>query len=90
MVSLDYIVYQARLELARRDFWEYCKLTAADFYREERDFLKDLCYTMQNFYEASDKKIMVINMPPRFGKSRTATQFVKHRYMQNHHLYHQV
>ncbi len=85
MVSLDYIVYQARLELARRDFWEYCKLTAADFYREERDFLKDLCYTMQNFYESSDKKIMVINMPPRFGKSRTATQFVKWIFGRNPH-----
>lgn len=72
----DYIIYQARLELARRDFWEYCKLTAADFYTDERHYLNDLCNTFQNFYE-SDKKIMVINMPPRFGKSRTATQFVK-------------
>ena len=25
---------QARLELARRDFFEYCKLTASDFYKE--------------------------------------------------------
>lgn len=76
MINLDYIVHQARLELARRDFWEYCKLTAPDFYADERYYLNDLCCTMQNFYE-SDKKIMVINMPPRFGKSRTATQFVK-------------
>ena len=30
-----------RCELARRDFWEYCKLLAPDFYKEERKFLKD-------------------------------------------------
>jgi predicted phage terminase large subunit-like protein len=67
---------QARLELARRDFFEYCKLTASDFYEEERNFLKDLCYQLQNFYK-SDEKVCVINMPPRHGKSRTAGKFVE-------------
>lgn len=55
---------QARLELARRDFFEYCKLTASDFYKEERNFLKDLCCQLQDFYN-SDEKVCVINMPPR-------------------------
>ena len=67
---------QARLELARRDFFEYCKLTASDFYKEERAFLKDLCYQLQDFYK-SDEKVCVINMPPRHGKSRTAGKFVE-------------
>lgn len=67
---------QARLELARRDFFEYCKLTASDFYKEERVFLKDLCYQLQDFYK-SDEKVCVINMPPRHGKSRTAGKFVE-------------
>ena len=67
---------QARLELARRDFFEYCKLTASDFYKEERDFLKNLCYQLQDFYK-SDEKVCVINMPPRHGKSRTAGKFVE-------------
>lgn len=67
---------QARLELARRDFFEYCKLTASDFYEEERNFLKDLCYQLQDFYK-SDEKVCVINMPPRHGKSRTAEKFVE-------------
>lgn len=70
------IIYQAKLELARRDFWEFCKLTAPDFYKESRPFLKDMCHQLQSFYE-SDEKILVINLPPRHGKSRTATQFVK-------------
>lgn len=68
--------YYARLELARRDFFEFCKLTAPDFYKEDRYFLKDLCYKLQDFYK-SEEKILVINMPPRFGKSRTAAQFCK-------------
>lgn len=67
---------QARLELARRDFFEYCKLTASDFYKEDRYFLKDLCNQLQDFYE-SNEKICVINMPPRHGKSRTAGKFVE-------------
>ena len=33
---------QARLELARRDFFEYCKLTAPDFYKNDRHFLKNV------------------------------------------------
>ena len=75
-MNKDILKYYARLELAKRDFFEFCKLTAPDFYKNDRLFLKDLCNTLQSFYE-SDKKILVINMPPRFGKSRTATQFTK-------------
>ena len=68
--------YQVRLELARRNFFEYCKLKAPDFYKEDRAFLKDMCNKLQEFIE-SDKKILVINLPPRHGKSRTATLLVQ-------------
>lgn len=73
------LIKQARLELARRDFFEFCKLTAGDFYKEERGFLKSLCNEFQNFYESKDPndKLLVINMPPRHGKSRTASNFVE-------------
>ncbi|MDO4282358.1 MAG: phage terminase large subunit [Clostridia bacterium] len=67
---------QARLELARRDFFEYCKLTAGDFYKEDREFLKNFCEALQNFYESNDR-FLVINLPPRHGKSRTAGKFVE-------------
>lgn len=67
---------QARLELARRDFFDYCKLTAPDFYKEDRKFLKDVCNQLQDFYK-SNEKICVINMPPRHGKSRTAGKLVE-------------
>lgn len=72
----ELIRLEAKKELARRSFWDYCKLRASDFYKEDRLYLKELCNKLQTFYE-SDKKIMVINMPPRHGKSRTAGLFVQ-------------
>lgn len=71
-----YVLNQAKYELARRDFWEYCKLKAPDFYTEDKTYLKDFCYQLQEFY-FNDEKVMVITMPPRHGKSRTATLFVQ-------------
>ena len=71
---------QAFIELARRDFWYYCKLfdsKRSPFYLEDRYFLKDLCYRLQRFVEKDESKILVVNMPPRHGKSRTATLFVQ-------------
>jgi len=72
----EYIKQQARYELARRSFWEYCKLKAPDFYMESRTYLKEFCNQLQDFLN-SDKKVIVINMPPRHGKSRTLTLFVQ-------------
>ena len=69
--------YYARMELARRSFWEYCKFTSPDFYREDRLFLKDLADRLPWFVEEAKEQIFVVNMPPRHGKSRTATNFVK-------------
>lgn len=65
-----------KCELARREFWEYCKLLHKDFYREDRDFLKELCFKLQDFYY-NDDEFMIVNEPPRHGKSFTATNFVE-------------
>lgn len=43
-----------------------------DFYLEDRIYLKDLCDSIQDFLENSDFKFLVINLPPRHGKSYTA------------------
>lgn len=76
MIDRKELARLARIELSKRDFWEYCKFVAPDFYKEDRAFLKDMCESLQDFCE-SDKKILVINMPPRHGKSRTATLLVQ-------------
>lgn len=65
-----------RCEIAKREFWEYCKLMAPDFYKEDRDYLKDKCHQYQEFYE-SEEEFLIDNEPPRHGKSRTATLFVQ-------------
>jgi predicted phage terminase large subunit-like protein len=66
----------AKIELARREFFFYCHLKAPGFYREDRKYLVDLCTDFQEFME-SDDEVMVLNLPPRHGKSRTAGLFVE-------------
>ena len=67
---------EIQLELARIDFWEYSKLRADDFYLDDREYLRELCYELQDFL-ASDDRLMLVNIPPRHGKSRTLTLFTE-------------
>lgn len=71
MISNDEFNYA----LARSYFFHYCHLLAGDFYKYDREFLIDLCETLQDFLN-NDSRIMIINMPPRHGKSRTIQLFV--------------
>lgn len=77
MMIDERIKLEAKKELSRRDFWQYCKFTSPDFYKEDRQFLKDMATRLQWFIEEADEQIAVINLPPRHGKSRTATKFVQ-------------
>lgn len=70
------IKLEAKKELARREFFYFCNAMAPDFYQEDRDYLVELCNEMQDFYY-SDDDILLINMPPRHGKSRTASLFTE-------------
>ena len=62
MVDRADIIRGAQCELARREFFFYCHLKAPDFYKEDRK---------------SDDEVMVVNEPPRHGKSRTAGLLVE-------------
>lgn len=66
----------AKIELARINFFYYCNLKAPDFYKHDREYLIDLCNEFQEFYEGEDE-VLIINEPPRHGKSRTAGLFVE-------------
>lgn len=68
---------QARFELARRDFFYYCHLMASDFYKPSRRYLVELCNDLQGFLSDNEHNVLVINEPPRHGKSRTAGMFVQ-------------
>ena len=75
MTREEWIKIGAKLELARRDFFTFCNLLYPKFFKKDREYLRDLCDTMQEFYEDATR-MLVINLPPRFGKSFAATLFV--------------
>ncbi len=83
---IEYLKLQEAIAVkkARRDFWSFCCLLYPEFYKESRPYLKDLCQTLQAFYDGSiDKQILIINMPPRHGKTFTARLFVLWMFGQN-------
>lgn len=72
----EYVIEQAKYELARRYFWDYCKLTSPNDYRDDRKFLQNMCIELQDFVN-SDDRVLVINLPPRHYKTRTISKFVQ-------------
>ena len=68
---------RAKIELARREFFYYCHATAPDFYTPDRAFLVNQCRDFQDFVENDEYEVLIVNEPPRFGKSRTSQKFVE-------------
>ena len=64
------------VELAKQDLWYFCKAMSPDFYTDSKHYLKNVCETLQSFYE-SDDRVLVMCMPPRHGKSYTAQMFTE-------------
>lgn len=77
IASREYIQRKARIELASHDFFRYCNLTAPDFYKADRQYLIDLAKDLQDFYKNDEDDVLIINIGPRHGKSRTAGKFVE-------------
>ena len=77
MMDKALIKQQARFELARREFFYYCQLMAGDFYKTDRTYLKQLCDSFQGFMSDDEHNVLVVNIGPRHGKSRTAGMFVQ-------------
>lgn len=82
----EYVKQQAKLELARRSIWEYSKLKHPDFYKDDRQYLKTICEEIQNFIEQKDKVFLLLNMPPRHGKSFTIKNSVEWLFGHDNHL----
>lgn len=77
MIDRELIKLNAKIELAKREFFFYCNLKAPDFYKKNRKYLVELCSDLQEFYQSNDYDVLIINEPPRHGKSRTAGLFVE-------------
>lgn len=65
-----------QLHQARTDFEMFCRLRAPAFYKPSRVYLTKLCRALQSFYEGR-KEVLILNLPPRHGKSRTAGLFAQ-------------
>ena len=77
MIDKALIKLHAKIELARREFFFYCNLKSPDFYKRDRKYLVELCNDLQSFYESDEYDALIINEPPRHGKSRTASLLVE-------------
>ncbi len=62
-ISKDILIKKAKIEKAKRNFWWYCKLMYPSFYKEDREYLKQLCEALEEFYH-NDDEYMIINAPP--------------------------
>lgn len=76
MMDKKLIALGAKIELARREFFFYAQLKAPDFYKSDRAYLRLICDTLQEFIK-SDKRVLILNVPPRHSKSRTASLFIE-------------
>lgn len=77
MIDKALIKLHAKIELAKREFFFYCNLKAPNFYKRDRKYLVEMCNDLQEFYESNEDNALIINVPPRHGKSRTAGLFVE-------------
>lgn len=73
------IQLEARKELARRFFYDYCQLKYPKHYTDDRLYLKEMCERIQAFSEQNVKRFLIINVPPRHYKSFTGSAFVEWR-----------
>jgi predicted phage terminase large subunit-like protein len=65
------------IDLARRDFYYYCRFRIPKVYTENRPHLKVLARQLQAFWESQDKYNLILNMPPRHGKTLTVELLVE-------------
>ena len=68
---------EARRELARRFFYDYCQLRYPKHYAADRVYLASMCRRLQAFVEQNEKRFLVLTVPPRHLKSFTGTNFVE-------------
>ena len=71
MTRDEMIKLGAKMELARRHLYDFCQVLFPTFYKDERSYLKEFCESVENFINDKDKRFLIINMPPRHGKSLT-------------------
>ncbi len=74
MQLTEVTILKAKCELASQSLFDYCKIRDSEEFYNEKDapYLEKICQGIQEF-EYDDNELLIVNMPPRHGKSRTAT-----------------
>lgn len=65
----------AKIELARRSFWDFEQLLYPELFTDERKLLKEMAETLQEFKENDDKHFLIMSVPPGHYKSFTGKNF---------------
>lgn len=79
------------IERGKKNFHEYCMAINPDFFKPHRKYQGIVCDTMQAMYEkrlinpktGKPYDILVLNLPPGFGKSYTGVMFATWAYGQS-------
>lgn len=68
---------KAKCQLASVSLFDYCKIVdSEEFYNEKTaPYLYEVCEAIQEF-ENDNNEALIINMPPRHGKTRTVNNAV--------------
>lgn len=74
---MDKIALGAKIELSKRFLFDYCNLLMPSFYKSDRSYLKAFCDGLQEFTTDDEHDVLIINAPPRHGKSLTLVRFVE-------------
>lgn len=80
-----------KIEAGTESFRTYCNLLNPEFFKPNRSYQDVICNTLQNFYESKQINeitgepfdILIMNLPPGFGKSYTASLFATWIYGKN-------
>lgn len=78
-VLIEKVIRQRKraIERSKEEFYYFCRYMHPHFYKPTRTYLREMCNTMQDWWEKDEQNnILLINLPPRHGKSFTARLFV--------------
>lgn len=76
-LDVDEAIVRAKISLARRSLFWFQNFFYPTHYKPEREYLREMCDGIQHFVEHSNKRILIVNAPPRHYKSFTATGVTK-------------
>lgn len=84
LFELEKLDKEEELYQATKDFYKFCQLREPSFYKPNREHLKTICDTLQNFYNGKLKNKngdtyskLMLRVPPQHGKSRTLVNFTQ-------------